>query len=154
MELTYHALPYSGLTLDGLYDILRLRAEVFVVEQDCAYQDLDDKDRQALHVLGCTREGTLAAYTRLLRKGVSYPKYASIGRVVTAPFARGKGAGRPLLRRSLGLLFEHYGEQPVKISAQAHLQAYYASVGFVGEGSIYEEDGIPHRAMVYTPPGS
>jgi ElaA protein len=151
MQLTYKAIPYQDLTTHQLYQLLRLRAEVFVVEQDCVYQDLDDKDQYAIHLLGLTEDGQLAAYTRILAKGISYPNYASIGRVITAPFARGKGIGRPLMHESLRVLFEHYGEQTVKISAQAHLGAYYGSVGFEGIGDIYDEDGIPHRAMLFTP---
>ena len=149
MQLTYHAVPYPALTTDQLYALLRLRAEVFVVEQNCPYQDLDDKDQQAVHLLGLTANGRLAAYTRLLAKGISYPDYASIGRVITAPFARGKGLGRPLMRESLRELFARYGKQPVKISAQAHLQAYYGSVGFRTVTEEYLEDDIPHVGMVY-----
>lgn len=151
MPITWRHSPFAQLDLNLLYAILRLRAEVFVVEQDCPYQDLDDKDQAALHLCGIDDEGRLAAYTRILEKGLSYPGYASIGRVITAPFARGKGIGRPLMRESLRVLFERYGEQPVKISAQAHLQDYYGSVGFEGTGGIYDEDGIPHRAMVFEP---
>lgn len=148
MEITYHAIPYSDLTRDQLYSLLRLRAEVFVVEQDCPYQDLDDKDQQAIHFLGLTRDGRLAAYTRLLDKGLSYPDYASIGRVITAPFARGKGLGRKLMTASVEALHAAYGVQAVKISAQAHLQAYYGSVGFETVTEGYMEDGIPHVGMV------
>jgi len=151
MQLTYLPVPYPALTIDQLYQLLRLRAEVFVVEQDCVYQDLDDKDQQAIHLLGLTEDGRLAAYTRILARGISYADYASIGRVITAPFARGKGIGRPLMRESLKVLFGNYGEQTVKISAQAHLNKYYQSVGFEGIGDIYDEDGIPHRAMLFTP---
>ncbi|MBC6994692.1 GNAT family N-acetyltransferase [Neolewinella lacunae] len=149
MQLTWKSLPFAQLDTQQLYQIIQLRIEVFVVEQNCPYQDLDDKDFQAIHLLGLAEDGRLAAYTRLLPKGVSYPAYASIGRVITAPFARGKGLGRPLMEQSLRLLFANFGHQPVKISAQAHLQEYYGSVGFVGVGDLYDEDGIPHRAMVY-----
>lgn len=151
MQLTYLPVSYQDLTTNQLYQLLRLRAEVFVVEQNCVYQDLDDKDQQAVHLLGISEDGQLAAYTRILPKGASYADYASIGRVITAPFARGKGIGRPLMRESVRVLFEHYGEQTVKISAQAHLGAYYESVGFKGIGDIYDEDGIPHRAMLLNP---
>ncbi|MFT7121779.1 MAG: ElaA protein [Neolewinella sp.] len=149
MKITYQAVPFANLTIIQLYELLRLRAEVFVVEQDCVYQDLDDKDQPAIHLLGYDEAGRLAAYTRLLDKGFSYPNYASIGRVITAPFARGKGIGRPLMKESVKVLFDAYGKQPLKIGAQAHLQDYYTSVGFEGVGEIYDEDGIPHRAMVY-----
>ena len=148
MQITYRAIPYADLQLDQLYALLRLRAEVFVVEQCCAYQDLDGKDQQAIHLLALTERHQLAGYTRLFPKGVTYEAYASIGRVITAPFARGRGLGRPLIQESVRQLFAHFGPQPIKISAQAHLQAYYQSVGFTGTGPIYDEDGIPHRAMV------
>ncbi|WP_020568940.1 GNAT family N-acetyltransferase [Neolewinella persica] len=151
MQLTWHHIHFPDLTITQLYAILRLRAEVFVVEQDCVYQDLDDKDQRAIHLLGTTEDGQLAAYTRIVDKGVSYPDYASIGRVITAPFARGKGLGRPLMEESIRGLVSHFGQQPIKIGAQAHLQKYYGSLGFIGVGEVYDEDGIPHRSMVYTP---
>ena len=124
-----------------------LRQEVFVVEQTCWYLDADGKDQQALHLLGMV-DGQIAAYTRILPKGESYQNYASIGRVITAPAFRGHGLGRPLMRESLRVLFDAYGPQAVKISAQAHLQDFYGSLGFEGVGEEYDEDGIPHRAMV------
>ncbi|TXF91384.1 GNAT family N-acetyltransferase [Neolewinella aurantiaca] len=151
MQLTYLPVHFQNLTTSQLYQLLRLRAEVFVVEQNCVYQDLDDKDQQAIHLLGLTEDGRLAAYTRILEKGISYDDYASIGRVITAPFARGTGLGRPLMQESLRVLFRYYGAQTVKISAQAHLDKYYGSIGFKGIGDVYDEDGIPHRAMLYTP---
>lgn len=151
MQLTWLHLPFQDLSLNQLYAILRLRAEVFVVEQNCPYQDLDDKDQLAVHLMGLAPDGQLAAYTRIFDKGISYPEYACIGRVITAPFARGKGIGRPLMLESLRVLFMLYGRQPVKISAQAHLQDYYGSVGFVPVGEGYLEDNIPHWGMVYQP---
>ena len=151
MKLAYQNLSFQNLTTDQLYQLLRLRAEVFVVEQDCVYQDLDDKDQQAIHLLGMANDGRLAAYTRILPKGTTYKSYVSIGRVITAPFARGKGIGRPLMKESLRVLFHHYGEQIVKISAQAHLSDFYESLGFEGVGDIYDEDGIPHQAMLFVP---
>ncbi|MEL7162169.1 MAG: GNAT family N-acetyltransferase [Bacteroidota bacterium] len=153
MQLNWQNYAFEDLSTDQLYAILQLRLEVFVVEQTCYYQDLDGKDRAALHLCGYDDEGHLAAYTRILPKGISYADYASIGRVITAPHARGKGIGRPLMRESLRVLFAAYGKQAVKISAQAHLQSYYESVGFQGTGPIYDEDGIPHRAMVHHPEG-
>lgn len=149
MDITYHAIPYPNLSKEQLYTILRLRAEVFVVEQDCPYQDLDDKDQTAIHLLGLANDGRLAAYTRMLDKGISYADYASIGRVITAPFARGKGLGRPLMKESVRILHQHYGQQPIKISAQAHLQAFYGSVGFRTVTEEYSEDGIPHVGMLW-----
>lgn len=152
MELRYRPIPYPELSKAELYDLLRLRAEVFVVEQDCPYQDLDGKDQACIHLCGYSNDGQLAAYTRLVPKGISYPDYASIGRVITATFARGKGIGRPLMEASIYHLTAAFGQVPIKISAQAHLQDFYASVGFTGTGDIYDEDGIPHRAMVLERP--
>ncbi|NJC26252.1 GNAT family N-acetyltransferase [Neolewinella antarctica] len=151
MKINYRTVAYADLTNRQLYALLRLRAEVFVVEQSCPYQDLDDKDQNSHHLLGTTDDDRLAAYTRLVPKGISYADYASIGRVITAPFARGKGIGRPLMLESIASLQRLWGGQPIKISAQAHLQAYYNSVGFVGVGDEYDEDGIPHRAMLFNP---
>ena len=149
MPLSFQTLPFTELSVDQLYGLLRLRQEVFVVEQTCWYLDADGRDQAALHLLGTDEAGRLAAYARLLPRGVSYPEYASIGRVLTAEFARGRGYGRPLMKAALAALFAAWGEQAVKISAQAHLQAYYGSVGFVGVGEVYDEDGIPHRAMLF-----
>nr|WP_256534260.1 GNAT family N-acetyltransferase [Lewinella sp. JB7] len=132
-----------------MYEILAVRQEVFVVEQTCYYLDADGKDQAALHVVG-TIDGRLAAYTRVLDRGVSYADYASIGRVLTASFARGAGLGRPLMEYSREVLYHAFGPQSIKISAQAHLQKFYASLGYVGVGDIYDEDGIPHRAMIRT----
>lgn len=139
---------FDDLDVRSLYAILALRQEVFVVEQDCAYLDTDGRDEQALHLCGYGTGGELLTYARIFDRGIAYPEYASIGRVITAPGARGRGLGRPLMLKALEVLFEHYGRQPIKLSAQAHLQAFYGSVGFVGTGDVYDEDGIPHRAMV------
>ena len=152
MQIDYRTVAFGNLTTHELYDLLSLRAEVFVVEQNCAYQDLDGKDAAALHVLGETEDGRLASYTRLLPRGVSYPNYHSIGRVVTAEFARGLGLGRPLMQYSASALWKHFGPGPIKISAQAHLQAFYRSCGYRPVGDIYDEDGIPHIAMLHSTP--
>lgn len=148
MEISWQHYTFSELDNHLLYAILAVRQEVFVVEQSCYYLDADGKDQSALHVVGTTPEGRLAAYTRLFDSGVTYPDYASIGRVLTATFARGQRLGAPLMQYSLKVLYDRFGEQPVKISAQSHLQPFYGGLGFDGEGDIYDEDGIPHRAMV------
>ena len=147
MAVAWKHYAFAELNVDLLYAILALRQEVFVVEQTCYYLDADGKDQEALHVVGL-QEGKLVAYTRVLDRGVAYPDYASIGRVVTSPAVRGQGLGRPLMQESLRVLYAHYGEQPVKISAQAHLQKFYGSLGYWGVGEVYEEDGILHRGMV------
>ncbi|MBB4079204.1 ElaA protein [Lewinella aquimaris] len=150
MQPEWNAYRFEELSNDLLYEILAVRQEVFVVEQTCYYLDADGKDQEAWHVVG-TVDGRVAAYTRVLDRGVSYADYASIGRVLTAPFARGAGLGRPLMEYSRQVLVRAFGEREIKISAQAHLQNFYASLGYVGIGDVYDEDGIPHRAMLYDP---
>ncbi|MCW8833828.1 MAG: GNAT family N-acetyltransferase [Colwellia sp.] len=140
---------FEALTVNELYELLQLRSEVFVVEQNCYYQDLDDKDRhpQALHVLGYQND-RLSAYLRILPKGVSYPEYQSIGRVVTSSEVRGQGAGHQLLQQGIAQCLRQNAELPIKISAQEHLQAYYARQGFATVSDVYLEDGINHVAMI------
>lgn len=138
---------FADLTLTELYALLQLRSEVFVVEQTCAFQDIDGHDQTALHLLGYTEAGELAAYARLFAAGRSYAQ-ASIGRVLTAPRYRGHGLGRQLLREALAQCEAQFGRQPIKIGAQQYLLAFYESFGFVPEGEGYLEDGIPHVHMV------
>lgn len=151
MDLRWHHYTFEQLDVHLLYAILALRQEVFVVEQTCYYQDADGRDQAALHVVGILGD-QLMAYTRVLDRGIAYPDYASIGRVVTSPAGRGRGWGRPLMQESLRVLYRHYGPQAVKISAQAHLQDFYGSLGFRPVGEGYEEDGIPHWGMVLPSP--
>ena len=153
MSVDWNAYLFDELDTHLLYAILQLRQEVFVVEQRCWYLDADGKDQKAIHMVG-TLADRVVAYTRILTRGISYPDYASIGRVVTSPSVRGQGVGRPLMRASIAELYSRYGQQPIKISAQAHLQDFYGSLGFVGTGDIYDEDGIPHRAMLLKNPST
>jgi len=139
--------PFAALTLAELYALLQLRSEVFVVEQTCAFQDIDGQDQTALHLLGYTEAGELAAYARLFEAGRSYTQ-ASIGRVVTSPRHRGHGLGRALLHEAIAQCEVQFGPQPIKIGAQQYLLAFYQSFGFVEEGEGYLEDGIPHVHMV------
>lgn len=147
MTIHFTTKPFDALTLAELYALLQLRSEVFVVEQTCAFQDIDGHDQAALHLLGYTAAGELAAYARLFAAGRSYPQ-ASIGRVVTAPRHRGHGLGRQLLHEALAQCEAQFRPQPIKIGAQQYLQAFYESFGFVAEGEGYLEDGIPHVHMV------
>jgi len=140
--------PWSDLTVDSLYEIIKLRVEVFVVEQDCPYQDIDDKDKVAFHV-SFLEDGKLVAYTRLLPEGVSYPKYASIGRVVNSPTVRGRGMGQKLMKFSIEKCQELFPKSPIKISAQVYLLKFYENLGFVETGEHYLEDGIPHTGMIF-----
>ena len=147
MLLTFSLKPFEALTLAELYALLQLRSEVFVVEQACAFQDMDGLDQAALHLLGHTAAGELAAYARLLPAGRSYAQ-VSIGRVVTSPRHRGVGLGRELLRQALAECAARFGTQPIQIGAQQYLRAFYESFGFVAVDAGYLEDGIPHVHMV------
>jgi len=153
-DIVWHCRPWAELDREQLYGLLRLRAEVFVVEQDCPYQDLDGKDRQGLHLWAEHRHAPLAAggealaITRLLPAGVSYDGEVSIGRVVTSPAARRTGLGKELMSRSLEALADHWPGVPIRLSAQCYLERFYADFGFEPVGESYLEDGIPHIAMV------
>ena len=147
--LVFSCLPFVDLTPFELYDILALRQEVFVVEQNCPYLDADGKDPAAWHLMGRDAGGKLLAYTRLLPVGVPYPEHSSIGRVVSSPAARGAGAGREVMRRSIVLCRHLFGPQPIKIGAQTYLLEFYKSLGFASTGEEYLEDGIPHTKMIY-----
>ncbi|SHL10802.1 GNAT family N-acetyltransferase [Hymenobacter psychrotolerans] len=147
MTLTWTTQPFSALTLPELYALLQLRSEVFVVEQTCAFQDIDGQDQAAHHLLGHTEAGELAAYARLFPAGISYPE-ASIGRVVVSPKFRRYGLGRELLQQAIGAVEQLFGAQPIQIGAQLYLQAFYESFGFRQVGEGYLEDGIAHIHMV------
>lgn len=145
-SITWQLKSFSELEPEELYEILRLRTAVFVVEQNCIFQDMDNKDQHALHLMGWM-DGSLAAYTRLFDKG-GYYQEASIGRVVTSPTVRGQGIGKALMQQAIGTLFERYGKQNIRIGAQCYLDKFYRSLGFVPEGAQYMEDGILHVEMV------
>lgn len=149
MHIDWKIKTFSELSTEELYRILQLRSEVFVVEQKCAYLDMDNADQKALHVTGFAEEG-LAAYTRLFAPGIKFDQ-ASIGRVVTAPFARNKGIGRILMQFSISTLETQWGKIPIKIGAQLYLQQFYESLGFIKSSEMYLEDHIPHIEMVRTP---
>lgn len=138
------------------YRLLALRAEVFVVEQSCAYLDLDGKDLRAdtLHVFatrGSSESIDIGAYLRVVPPHVSFAE-PSLGRVVTAPSARGGGLGHELVRRGISALQAEWPGSPIRIGAQAHLQRYYAAHGFVVDSDPYLEDGIPHVEMLRPAP--
>jgi ElaA protein len=137
---------FESLTPHELYAILRLRSEVFVVEQNCVFQDMDNKDQECHHLLGW-QEDHLTAYTRLVPPGLTY-KEASIGRVVTSPSVRGSGAGKTLIEKSIDEVFTLYGKGPIKIGAQLYLKKFYNSFGFEQIGDVYDEDGIDHIKMI------
>ena len=137
---------FAELNTDQLYELLRLRSEVFVVEQDCVYQDIDNKDRKALHVLGyCDNE--LAAYTRVFDAG-DYFDRPSIGRVVVRMAFRGKSFGHDIMKASINALEARFGKQSIEISAQTYLEKFYNDHHFRSVGDTYLEDGIPHVRMI------
>jgi ElaA protein len=136
---------FNELSIHELYELLKLRAEVFVVEQNCVYQDVDGKDEKAIHVLGYF-EGNLAAYTRIFDKG-HYFDEASIGRVVTAPKYRSMKFGHDLMQVSIDAVEENFKERAITISAQEYLKKFYESHGFVQTSEMYLEDDIPHIQM-------
>jgi len=144
---------FDELSLNQLYDLLKLRIDVFVVEQTCYYPDLDgdknqlDRDKETLHVLGY-QDDTLVAYLRILAKGQSYDNYISIGRVAIAEQARGTGLGHELMIEALKLCQQNFPNQNIKISAQEHLANYYQKHGFKQVSQMYLEDDIPHVAML------
>jgi ElaA protein len=137
---------FDDLTPHELYAILQLRNEVFVVEQDCVFQDADNKDQHCYHVMGW-RENDLAAYSRIVPPEISYSE-SSIGRIVTSPNARGNGIGRELVKQSIEELYIIFGKIPIKIGAQMYLQKFYESFGFRQTSDIYLEDDIPHMEML------
>ncbi|MES2515139.1 MAG: GNAT family N-acetyltransferase [Bacteroidota bacterium] len=137
---------FSELSTIELYLLLQLRAEVFVVEQNCPYLDLDDKDQKSFHVLGY-HEGKLVACTRLVPVGVSYDIEASIGRVVTHPSVRSLGYGKLLMEYSITEVKKRFNTSVIVIGAQCYLDKFYQNLGFVPEGKMYLEDNIPHMTM-------
>ena len=137
---------FEELTPYELYSILRLRNEVFVVEQNCVFQDADDKDQGCWHYMGFIGND-LAAYTRLVPPGYIYDE-PSIGRVVTSPSYRRTGIGKKLMQGSIEKCYELFGRLPIKIGAQFYLKKFYSSFGFEQVSEIYLEDGIEHIYMV------
>lgn len=142
--------PFAELSVFELYEILALRQEVFIVEQNCPYLDCDGKDYDSHHLMiRDEATGKLLASTRLLPEGLAYKNYVSIGRVVSSPSARGTGIGRFLMRVSIEKTQELFGTQhPIKIGAQRYLLKFYESFGFRSTGEEYLEDGIPHTKMI------
>jgi len=137
---------YQDLGQERLYEILKLRLEVFVVEQKCAYQDLDNKDEKALHLVG-EENNKIIAYTRIFRKG-DFFKNSSIGRVLVKKEYRNKEYGRIIMRRSIEKLKEDPKEEKIELSAQKYLLKFYSELGFEKKGEEYLEDNIPHVKMI------
>lgn len=146
--LEWSCKEFPDISPGELYKILQLRVEVFIVEQQCIYQDCDDKDQQSLHLMGW--DGSkLAAYARLLPPGLSYPS-PSIGRVVISPSSRKDGYGRELMNHAIATVRSVYNTNTIIIGAQLYLKLFYSSLGFRQDSDIYLEDGIEHIKMICT----
>jgi ElaA protein len=146
MQIQWLLKKFEELTPYQVYAILQLRNEVFVVEQNCVFQDADDKDQASYHLMGFANN-KLVAYTRLVPPGKIYEQ-ASIGRVVTSPSVRRSGAGKELMEQSVIAVYTLFGRQPIKIGAQLYLKEFYGLFGFEQVSDIYLEDGIKHIYMI------
>jgi ElaA protein len=157
--ITWYTKKFSELNPYELYAILRLRSEVFVVEQNCVFQDMDNKDQQCFHLMGWSglpdsdltivvpdSDPGLVACSRLVPPGVAY-EFPSVGRVVSSPAVRHTGMGKLLMEKSIAELVNLYGNTAIRIGAQLYLKRFYESFGFVQSGDEYDEDGIPHIEM-------
>ena len=145
MDIQWILKKFDDLRPQELYSILQLRIEVFIVEQNCPFQDADNKDQAAFHLMGWQGD-LLCAYTRIVPPGIAY-ELPSIGRVVTSPRARKNGVGRLLMERSITETINLFGRMDIRIGAQLYLKKFYISLGFVQSSDIYLEDGIEHIEM-------
>ncbi|MFV7768746.1 GNAT family N-acetyltransferase [Shewanella marisflavi] len=148
-RVRWENVAFAELTLERLYELLRLRVDVFVVEQACAYPELDGKDTlpETRHLLGLDAEGQIIAYARVLAPGVSYPQ-ASIGRVIVAESARGGGVAKLLMQQAIAIAKQAWPGRGIQIGAQEHLRQFYQDLGFRSVSEVYLEDGIPHLDML------
>lgn len=150
MNLEWQVKHYPDLSTNEFHDIIALRLKAFVVEQNCSYLDLDGKDKKCYHVICRDGFGNVVATARIVPPGLSYSEVA-IGRVVLDQSIRGKGYGHDLMKQSMKFAAEEFGDVPIRISAQKHLENYYQYHGFKSTGKEYFEDEIPHVEMLYTP---
>ena len=139
---------FNYLKSKDLYNILKLRNEVFILEQNCIYQDLDDIDLNAHHVLAFI-DDRFVGHSRIIKRGLKYKNYSSIGRLVLKKQFRGNGNGFNLMKYSLNTCKQMYPKDNIKISAQCYLKSFYEDLGFINKGKNYLEDGIPHCSMFY-----
>ena len=146
-DIQWKLVPFEDLSLDDLYDVIQARIEVFVIEQDCPYQDVDGRDKASIHVFGRDAEGDVLAYARITKPGVRFDE-PSIGRVITTRKGRGRGLGRTLMERAIEAIERDFPGEPIRISAQQYLEKFYGSLGFQTVSAPYLEDNIPHLEMV------
>lgn len=150
MHLDWQVKHYPVLTTNEFHDIIALRLKAFVVEQNCSYLDLDGKDKKCYHLICRDGYGKVIATARILPPGLAYPE-VSIGRVVIDESSRGQGIGHELMTQSMTFVKDEFGDVPIRISAQKHLENYYGKHGFVSTGKEYLEDDIPHVEMLHSP---
>ena len=148
MNFKKNVAHYSKLSIDHFHDIIALRINIFVIEQDCPYQDLDGKDKLAYHLFYTNNKDDVIAATRILPQSISYAE-VSIGRVVVDKDCRGLGMGDLIMEESMNFVQAKFGKVNVRLSAQKHLENYYGKHGFASTGKEYLEDGIPHVEMLY-----
>lgn len=153
LTLSWRCQPFQQLALADLHAVLKLRQDVFVIEQQCLYADIDGLDPQCLHLLGITNNGQLAAYARVVPAGLKFEEPA-IGRVIVAPAWRGHALGGTLMREAIAATQRACPGAPIRISAQAHLQRFYGGLGFVTASDEYDEDGIAHVDMLLSRPAA
>jgi len=139
---------FSELSSEEIYNILKLRSEVFVVEQNCVYQDIDEKDKKATHLF-LEKNNDIIAYTRIFKKGDYYEENPSIGRVVVSKKERGKNLGKEIMLNSIEFIKKELEGRKIELSAQKYLDKFYRDLDFYSEGEDYLEDGIPHQRMFY-----
>ena len=139
---------FSELSTEEIYHILKLRSEVFVVEQNCVYQDIDEKDQKAIHLF-IEKNNEIIAYTRIFKKGDYYKENPSIGRVVVSKKERGKNLGKEIMIESIEFIKKEMEGRKIELSAQKYLDKFYKELNFYSEGEDYLEDGIPHQRMFY-----
>lgn len=150
--MNWQWLSFEGFTPEELFEIMKVRQAVFVVEQNCAYQDADDLDQVSWHLMGWHEDNmrrNLVAYLRVVFPGRKYPE-PSIGRVLTASSARGAGLGKVLMREAIAHTASVYPQMSIRISAQRYLEKFYSGFGFETVSEPYDEDGIPHIEMLRT----
>lgn len=146
MELKWKIKPFEALNVNELYDLLKLRSEIFVVEQNCVYLDLDGKDKKALHLIG-EHDNKIVAYVRLFDAGITFDN-ASIGRVVVDADYRDRKWGHDLMREAISAIKTNFNKEKITIGAQLYLKKFYESHGFVQSSEMYLEDDIPHIEMI------
>ncbi|MFT5185217.1 MAG: ElaA protein [Flavobacteriales bacterium] len=151
MQFEWRLKTFEELSTAELYDIMAERIRIFVVEQDCPYQEADGLDKVSLHMSALDEKESVAAYIRILPPGAAY-KEAAIGRVIVAQEFRGQQLGRLVMERGMQEIAERWPESPIRIGAQIYLNKFYSSLGFVNEGEEYLEDGLPHIEMLYSKP--